>query len=549
MRDRLLNDALKRLAADAAVRFSGLVATGDQIPFDVAEQSGPDSLFYRYVPLTSRYVREREDELRTLPTFAAARDAVEAAELAVPYLEARGEPVPAESGERAAGVLTLFIASLWDGCSEFSLDRERLDEALAALDAEARSIEEADLLVAPIVGLRMSAARLQLPHGVRIVRADTVDAPIEAMRSEGMERAAWEPQFLALADQSGPDGPAEALRQLRELISVMRLFKRGGVGLGPHAFALTGNGQWRRLATGAPATRPGGYELNEAEAAELVALATALEARPDPDGALAWAVGRFEMGCERVTALEGLSDHLLALRSVLDGRGPVGASLPMRAAALIADETHDRIRARERVEHALELERSLMNGTRSAHDAELANWVEGGVRIMLRNAALGEIGADITAVAEDTLIASGLDAGDTEIAVTVQPTEEPQMPAIVGEDMGGIDSGASSVPDRYLIPSGPDEAPVPFEEDYVEQETRIMEPIPVEGEIKITATPWLDEVSVEVEASTLDFPAVEGEVEHRERIDSPRVRHLFPVPEDADWEVRELNYDHYRNAG
>ena len=49
------------------------------------------------------------------------------------------------------------------------------------------------------------------------------------------------------------------------------------------------------------------------------------------------------MGCERDTALEGLSDHLLALRAVLDGRGPVGASLPMRASALIADETHDRI--------------------------------------------------------------------------------------------------------------------------------------------------------------------------------------------------------------
>jgi hypothetical protein len=27
------------------------------------------------------------------------------------------------------------------------------------------------------------------------------------------------------------------------------------------------------------------------------------------------------------------------------------------------------------------------------------------------------------------------------------------------------------------------------------------------------------------------------------------VRHLFPVPEDADWEVRELKYDHYRPTG
>lgn len=75
------------------------------------------------------------------------------------------------------------------------------------------------------------------------------------------------------------------------------------------------------------------------------------------------------------------------------------------------------------------------------------------------------------------------------------------------------------------------------------QETRILEPVPAEDEIRITATDWLDEV--EVDESTLDFPAVDAHIEERERIDTPRVRHLFPVPEDADWEVRELKYDHY----
>ncbi len=81
----------------------------------------------------------------------------------------------------------------------------------------------------------------------------------------------------------------------------------------------------------------------------------------------------------------------------------------------------------------------------------------------------------------------------------------------------------------------------------MEQETRIMEPVPEEDEIRITATPWLDEVSVE--HSTLDFPAIASDIARRERVDSPRVRHLFSVP-DADWEVGELEYDHYsRRAG
>ena len=74
--------------------------------------------------------------------------------------------------------------------------------------------------------------------------------------------------------------------------------------------------------------------------------------------------------------------------------------------------------------------------------------------------------------------------------------------------------------------------------------TRIMEPVPAEDEIRITATTWLDEVEVDRGARSSGRPA-RATSEHRERIDTPRVRHLFPVPEDADWEVGELEYDHY----
>ena len=95
------------------------------------------------------------------------------------------------------------------------------------------------------------------------------------------------------------------MRQLHELISVMRLFKAGGVGLGPYAFAPTGEGSWRRVATGAGSVRPGGYRLSKSEAEHLAEFASALEVRPDPEGALAWAVDRFEMGCGRDSALEG----------------------------------------------------------------------------------------------------------------------------------------------------------------------------------------------------------------------------------------------------
>ena len=528
MRDFLLNEALKRLATEAATRLSTLVAMGEEIPFDVAADAAEDSPFYSYVPLTGRYVVDHADELRALPSFAPAREAVSEAGVAAAYLEARGEAVPADPSARSEQMIVTFFASLWEGSAGFALDRDRLEDALSLLDAEGREADDADVLIVPIVGLRMSTPRLTLPHGVRVVRADSIEAPVDAMRSEGMGRAAWEPQYLAVAEQDADDGAEAALNQLRELISVMRMFKGGGVGLGPYAFAPTGSDTWRRIATGAPATRPGGYRLSEAEAEELARFASELESRPDPDAALSWAVGRFEMGCERESAVEGLSDHLLAMRAVLEGHGPVGASLPMRAAALIAaDGELDRIEARERVEETLELERATMNGRSIEGAIEIATWAENGVRQLLRAAALGELGNDLGATADETLIVAGLAEGDAEITVSVQePEPEPVVPDL-------------RIPEPEL----------PEEEAYdVEQETRIMEPIPADDEIKITATPWLDEVSDARPGDSLEWPADgDRDIQHRERVDTPRVRHLFPVP-DSDWEVSHLEFDYSRRA-
>ena len=78
-------------------------------------------------------------------------------------------------------------------------------------------------------------------------------------------------------------------------------------------------------------------------------------------------------------------------------------------------------------------------------------------------------------------------------------------------------------------------------------ETRIMEPIPAPGEIKVTATAWLDEVSEEQRGNSLEWPAHEDrDLQHRERIDTPRVRHLFPVP-DANWDLSHPEFDYKRH--
>jgi hypothetical protein len=569
VRDFLLNETIRRLATEAATRFNAMVAEGEQIPFDVATDTAEDSPFYSYVPQTGRYVAERTGELHGLPGWSAAREAVVEAGVASTYLEGRGETVPPEPGARAERMLEVFFIGLWEGSTGFALERERLEELIATLDAEARSADDADLLIVPIVGLRMSMDRLQLPNSVRIVRADQVAAPVEAMRSEGMGRAAWEPQFLAVADQ-GADGAEAALNQLRELISVMRMFKVGGIGLGPFAFAPTGEDTWRRITTGAPATRPGGYRLSEEEGAELAAFAALLEQRPDPDNALTWAVGRFEMGCERESAMEGLSDHLLALRAVLEGHGPVGASLPLRASALIADENYERLEARERVEEVLELERALMNGRTLDRAIELATWIEDGVRRLLRQAALGELGGDLSTTADETLIATGLEGGDAEITVFAQEEFEQDLDAVEepsadefrvieapdhsaapeGEVEGevgelSVDGTAEDIREAELYLGDADDGVEAYEEEEESMDTRILEPIPAEGEIRVTAAHWLDEVDDD-RGHSLEWPAhEERDLQHREKIDTPRVRHLFPVP-DSDWEVSHLEFEYNR---
>jgi len=78
-------------------------------------------------------------------------------------------------------------------------------------------------------------------------------------------------------------------------------------------------------------------------------------------------------------------------------------------------------------------------------------------------------------------------------------------------------------------------------------DTLILVPIPGPGEIKVTATHWLDEVDQDTSSGhSLEWPAAEErDLQHRERIDTPRVRHLFPVP-DSDWSVQHLEFEYRR---
>jgi hypothetical protein len=67
------------------------------------------------------------------------------------------------------------------------------------------------------------------------------------------------------------------------------------------------------------------------------------------------------MGCERPLSIEGLTDHLLVLRALLDGEEPSPVGMSLRLAALCG-EPSERRRLQARVEQAFKLQRLVMRG-------------------------------------------------------------------------------------------------------------------------------------------------------------------------------------------
>jgi hypothetical protein len=442
MRDLVAREALRTMAADAAKRFRELVAAGHEIPYDVQEP-GNGSPLPRYIPLTERFVRDHAPTLLELDSFGSACAAIESAELAGPYLEEFGIKVPPDARKRAELAGVVFLCRLWTDSTDFSLDGKRLGEAITELEAGGETPEDEIEVVVPLRGLQMPLVRLELATAT-IVRADTVDVPAEARASEGASAAGWEPTFLAAARVSvgegsqedgepTPDTGARAVEAFRQLITALRLFQAGGVGLGPYAWTRAGANRWRRIATGAGRPRRGGYRLAEEGLGDLTTLSRVLAYRSTPfgrpgqhgpgiAGALARAISRFEAGLERNVVLEALNDYLLALRFMLEGGGPADLGLPMRVAALCA-EPEQRSETKAVVDRALALERELwsgepappLNGAEGAHtSAETAVAIEDLTRAVLKDAACGHLGSDLRATADEILLADGLAVGEGE---------------------------------------------------------------------------------------------------------------------------------------
>ncbi len=586
MRDLHLRHTLKQLAKDASAVFAEIVDGGQEIPYEIAE-SDESSAFCQYRPLSAKFVRDNATELRELETFREATETMRRSDVAATYLEEAGITPPADAVERATLAVTYFLARLWDGCSDFEIDEDRFSAALGEVEEcaepEAGEVEA----IVPLIGFTAPTSRIELP-GAAIVRADTVDVPPEAARSERAGGGEWEPTFvisarIELDADGGLSGAGERVAATFErVVTTLRLYKGGGVGLGPHGWVRVAGDRWRRIATGAGRPRTGGYKLTEDEIPALRDLARSVSVHPKRVSRLRRALLRFESGLDRRGAVDALNDHLLGLRFLLEGEGPAGVGLPMRAAALAADGDQ-RTEIKRTVEQAIALERELWSGEPAsagpASPSEVSTGIERLLRAILRRGLSGELGSDLRSAADELLLADGLAIGEGAAArgstsewelgtdpddadrVSAEAFErfeaDPEPEIRVTRDGEGepvkSDAGASL---RAEIEVLEDELPVAPESEVAEDPATASWPIAtatpaagptqrVEPEPEPVSEPagWLEEVD-EGPKVTMDFPSRDRD-NHIEELSKPpmereevkaRVQYLFPRTE-TDWTV------------
>jgi hypothetical protein len=408
MRSQTLHAALSEFAEQAAWQFAAETAEGAELPFELTESGNRRGRtpLYCYRPLTAEFIRGREDDLHRLPGYAAAAGALADLDGLERYLRARGERrPPSDIRECAHLVLRSFLDAVFEDATEFELTPERFARAYGELEAAVFAGKTETVVLAPMLGLELESAEVPLGDGLTLHRGDAyAEPPAEAVWGAGAEH----PNVLAvLSVQSHPGAktPVSVARlRFRRLLTALRLYAGGGLALGPVAWERSDDGPWRMFALG-PGGRARGRNLLPVDHEdEFRAFANLVARRLPRGGEVAWALARYEMGCERVAPFEALTDHLLALRALLEPEGPGSGRLAGRLAAICAVPA-DRPALAERVAHAISLERAVIAGLAPAEAgaAALVSDLADHLRAVLRDVLFGHLDSDLRTVA-DTLI-------------------------------------------------------------------------------------------------------------------------------------------------
>jgi hypothetical protein len=412
MRNRELHDTLRDFALEAAALLEEDLKQGAEVEFDVDEQpAGSKTVLYRYTPLTGKFIDERWERLRALPSCEAAGRAL--GHGAALFLRLQGIP-----GVDAEPALRALLDRLYTDATSFEFPEERFEKVYGDVERTLYEDSVAATVVASLPGLELECGRVDLGDGLSLIGGEAIDAPPEAVWSDPRERSGDPHVLVVLERDIRSDMPlpvTEARIRFRRLLTAFRLFKSGAVALGPLAWSRADTGAWQPVQLGSAGHLRGEpWLLTAGEEPEIRELIDVLGGAR-PGGAVAWALSRFEMGCDRALDTEALSDYLLAMRALLDGSDDTGrASLALRLAALCAEES-DRRGLQRRVELAFALERFVVGGGSgeayvdtigSESPRALVLEIEDQLRALLRDVLCGFLDPDLKSAADDILLRS-----------------------------------------------------------------------------------------------------------------------------------------------
>jgi hypothetical protein len=404
MHNRALHDTLADFVEEAAWQLAEEVSGGAEIPFELIDAAPPtrsSAPLYCYRPLTQRFLAERAGALARLPSYVAAVQGMMGLPDLPGYLRARGRRPPgSDARSQADAALQAFLTAMWSEATDFAFDRRRFDAAFAELEAAAYEGCALALVVTPVDGLVIESDEVALGEGLSLVRGVALaDAPPEL---RGDEFAT-----VAVLSLEG-EGPSleHAGRRLRRLQTALRLWDDAEPALGPTAWARTDGAPWLAipLATGLRRTS-GDCMLAPEEEDPLRAFCSLVARRTPRSGELAWALRRFELGCERGSPLEALTDWLLCARALLGDPGATGCERLSERMGAICAVPEDREELVAGLRRAIAMERGVVAGIVRPEPAveALVDALGGCLRAILRDVLCGHLDPDLRRVADELL--------------------------------------------------------------------------------------------------------------------------------------------------
>ncbi|HEY2397501.1 MAG TPA: hypothetical protein VGH78_00775 [Solirubrobacteraceae bacterium] len=437
MRSLTLQSALTDFAESAAALLQADLAAGAEIPFELdsrtTRRGAASTPLYCYRALTGAFIAERWAALEGLPTRGEAARRLKAFDGLDGYLAIAGrEPARQTRPARVDAALIALLQDVFEDQTDFELRPERLRGALERLEHSALAGAGELTLVATLHGLTITSTELRLTRGLTLARPHALAGLPEAALPAGEAGEHLVVVLDADEDELSGQGPpdargavSQARAVLADLLSALRLFGDGRVALGALGWAKLGAGTWTTVALGSGGRPHGMLVVTGEQEDELRAFCNLVSRRAPEGNELAWALRRFELGCEREAPCETLTDHLLALRALLEPEGAASGLLAGRLAALCATP-QDRPQLAERVVQALAIERAAISGggvVARSGALELMREIGDHLRALLRDVICGHLSPDLVGLADELLLEDEQPSGEELLGDTGKSEE------------------------------------------------------------------------------------------------------------------------------